>query len=88
MLPEDSIDNASFEKEINKMLDDFGNWQNDEILLMLIKHFRKDYLPVPIPEYDSFKTFEKKIEEKKERILKAVTHKTKQLPKKISLVNN
>ena len=86
MLPEDSIDNASFEKEINKMLDDFGNWQNDEILLMLIKHFRKDYLPVPIPEYDSFKTFEKKIEEKKERILKAVIHKTKQLPKKISLV--
>ncbi len=89
MLPEGAVDAASsFEKEINKILDDFGNWQNDEILTRLIKHYQKDYLPEEIPEYDSFKTFEKKIDEKKEKILKVALHKTKRLRKKISSVNN
>jgi hypothetical protein len=88
MLPEGSVSESSFEKELNKMLDDFGDWQNDEMLLAKVKHFRKDSLPSPLPEYETLKTFEKKIKEKKDKILKEVLQKTKRLPKEISAADN
>ncbi len=86
MLPKNVFADDSPEKKLEGILDDFGNWQNDEMLLTRIKHFRKDNLPGSFGEYDSLKTLEKKVEERKEKLLKDVLHKTKQLPKKISMV--
>jgi CHAD domain-containing protein len=86
MLPENVLADESLEKKLEGILDDFGNWQNDEMLLTKTKHFRKDNLPDSFEEYDSLKTLEKNVEERKEKLLKDVLHKTKQLPKKISAV--
>jgi CHAD domain-containing protein len=84
MLPTNAVAETSMEKDLEGILDDFGNWQNDEMLLTKVKHFRKDDLPDSFQEYDSLKTFEKKVEERKGKLLKDVLHKTRQLPKKIS----
>jgi CHAD domain-containing protein len=84
MLPKNAVAEDSLEKKLEKMLDDFGNWQNDEMLLAKTKHFRKDNLPDSFGEYGSLKTLEQKVEERKEKLLKEVLTKTRQLPKKIS----
>ena len=84
MLPQNTIKKKELENKLEKILDDFGNWQNDEIFLVKCKHFRKDDLPDPLEEYKLLKTLEKKIEERKEKLLKDVLHKTNQLPKKVS----
>ncbi len=68
------------------MLDDFGNWQNDEILRRLVKHFRKDYVADSIEEYGYLKRFEKEMGDKKEKILKSVLRKTRKLLKEEPLV--
>jgi hypothetical protein len=83
MLPKDSISNTSLEKKLEKVLDDFGNWQNAEVLLSKARHFRKDSLPVSFGEYDSIKTFEKKTGERKETLLKDLLHKIKRHVKEI-----
>jgi len=83
MLPKNTLPD-SLEKELEKILDDFGNWQNDEVFLSKVKHFRKDNLPDAFKEYDSLKALEENIEESKEK-LRDVLHKTKQLPNKISV---
>jgi CHAD domain-containing protein len=84
MLPKNAVTDYSLEKKLEGILDDFGNWQNDEMSLTKTKHFRKDNLPDSFGEYDSLKKFEKRVEERKEKLLKNVLHKTKRLPKKIS----
>jgi CHAD domain-containing protein len=84
MLPKNAVTDYSLEKKLEGILDDFGNWQNDEMLLTKTKHFRKDNLPDSFGEYDSLKKFEKRVEERKEKLLKNVLHKTKRLPKKNS----
>lgn len=84
MLPKNTVADDTLEKELEKILDDFGNWQNDEVFLSKVKHFRKDNLPDVFKEYDSLKTLEKNAEEGKEKLLKNALHKTKQLPKKVS----
>jgi hypothetical protein len=84
MLPKNAVTDYSLEKKLEGILDDFGNWQNDEMSLTKTKHFRKDNLPDSFGEYDSLKKFEKRVEERKGKLLKDVLHKTKRLPKKIS----
>ena len=84
MLPKNAVTDYSLEKKLEGILDDFGNWQNDEMLLTKTKHFRKDNLPDSFGEYDSLKKFEKRMKERKEKLLKDVLYKTKRLPKKIS----
>ncbi len=85
MLPKNTTPDDSLEKELEKILDDFGAWQNDETLLAKARHFRKDNLPDTFKEYDSLKTLEKNIEERKEKSLKNTLNKTKRLPEKISI---
>jgi len=84
MLPQNAIKKKELENKLEKILDDFGNWQNDEIFLIKCKHFRKDDLPDPFEEYESLKALEREVKERKQKLLKDVLHKTKQLPKKIS----
>ena len=52
MLPKNAIANNSLEKKLEKILDGFGNWQNDEMLLTKTKHYRKDNLPDSFEEFD------------------------------------
>lgn len=81
MLPEGSVPKSSFEKKLNELLDDFGNWQNDEMLLIKIKHYRKDYIPAVLPKYEMFKKIEKKITLRKEKSSTRMLHKTRILSK-------
>ncbi len=84
IIPDDPRLQAYHKKELHIILDDFGNWQDQEILLTIMKHFRKDYLPRSFPEYDSMKTLENIVKEKKESLLKTTIPKTRRLLKKIS----
>ena len=70
MLPKNTVADGSLEKKLERILDDFGNWQNDEMLLTKTKHFRKDNLPDSFQEYDSLKKLEKKVADRKEKMIK------------------
>jgi CHAD domain-containing protein len=88
MLPKNVLADNSLGKKLEGILDDFGDWQNIEILLTKVKHFRKDNLPDSFGEYDSLKTLEKTVERRKEKLLKDVLHITKQHVKEVSAASN
>lgn len=85
LLPPDSLTDSSLEKELHSILNDFGVWQDNEMLLIKVKHFRKDSLPKSFPEYQSLKILGKKIIEKNKELLKVVLHKTRRHLTEISL---
>lgn len=70
---------------LHDILDDLGNWQDHEVLAARIKHFRRDYLPKPIDEYETLKELEKKIKEKKKFLIKEVRNKTRNWLKIINI---
>lgn len=55
--------------KIKKILDRLGDWQDHEMLLKKIKHFRKDFIPSSREEFDVLKQLEKEISEKKQQLL-------------------
>jgi CHAD domain-containing protein len=57
-------------KKMKKSLDELGDWQDLEMLLDKVKHFRKDFVPDTREEYGLLKNLEKSIEEKMEIKLK------------------
>lgn len=84
MIPETLLSPFRFEKELEQLLEDFGNWQNLTVIEIKLKHFRKDYLPKTFPEYYSTKMLEVLIKEKMESLLKSSLSKTKVLLRKVS----
>lgn len=65
------------QKELHVVLDDLGNWQDNEILATRVRHFRKDYLPKPFKEYLLLKDFQNRIKEKKSLLLRSASSKTR-----------
>lgn len=57
-------------KKCKKAMEQLGDWQDHEMLLQKIKHFRKDFVPDAREEYASLKALEKSIENKMEAIIK------------------
>ena len=62
---------------LDEIIDDLGNWQNMEELERRLKHFRKDYLPESLNEYQTLKGLEPVIELKKKTIIRTVRSKTR-----------
>ena len=87
MIPETLLPPFHFEKELEQLLEDFGNWQNLTVIEIKLKHFRKDYLPKTFPEYYSTKMLEVLVKEKMDRLLKASLNKTKVLLRKATALD-
>lgn len=62
----------SRQQQLMAILDDLGRWQDYEILLKRMKHFRKDFLPAPLPEHSDIRETEKNIVLKKKKLLHSV----------------
>lgn len=57
-------------KKCKKIMELLGDWQDHEMLLRKLKHFRKDFVPDANHEYTLLKILERNIEDKMEAILK------------------
>lgn len=68
--PKDSLLDDDKIKGCKKVMEQLGDWQDHEMLLQKIKHFRKDFVPGAKEEYASLKALEKNIEKKMEAIIK------------------
>lgn len=72
---------VDYEKKLHPLLDEFGEWQDMQVLETRTRHFRKDHLPRAFPEYESLKKLEAVIKEKGEALLKTTLNKTRHLIK-------
>jgi|CXWL01.1.fsa_nt_gi CHAD domain-containing protein len=87
LFPGENIPESWHQKELQSILIDLGNWQDNEILAVRIKHFRKDYLPNPFEEYQVLKDLQNKIEDNKKLLLKAANSKARRWIKKVLVPN-
>ncbi len=72
------IDDKKYRPEqIHDILDDLGDMQDCDVLLIRLKHFRKNYLPKPFKEFLLLKEFEVLIDEKKKSNTKNGISKTR-----------
>ncbi|MGB3006349.1 MAG: CHAD domain-containing protein [Chitinophagaceae bacterium] len=69
---------------LHEILNDLGNWQDFEILLTRIKHFRKDYLSKAFEENRAIKEFEMSIKNKQKFLLQNATYKIRKWLKEIN----
>lgn len=69
---------------LHNILDDLGSWQDHDVLLVRMKHFRKDYLPKSFDEHAVLKELEKNIQERKGNLLRSVINKTRKWLKAIT----
>jgi CHAD domain-containing protein len=67
--PKDFLINTDQLKNSKKTLDLLGDWQDHEMLLQKVKHFRKDFVPGAREEYLMLKELEKNIEDRREKKL-------------------
>lgn len=74
-----------FEKELHRLCDDLGNWQDRAMFINRVKHFRKDYLPSAYPEYNELKDMLLETSRKNTLLLRSSLQQTRRLCKKISL---
>ena len=88
MLPENYSGSFSIQTSCTILLDDLGNWQDNEILLTKVRHFRKDYLPKSFEETRSIKKLEEKVKTKKDAFRQSALGKTRRLLKKIPTDKN
>jgi len=77
LCPAEVIYSTSQRKKLHKILDGLGDWQDNEVLLIKVKHFRKDYMAKEADEYNDLKQLEKFIKNKKDDLLNGVEEKLK-----------
>lgn len=70
---------------LHNILDDLGSWQDHDVLLVRMKHFRKDYLPKSFDEHTVLKELEKNIQERKSSLLRSAINKTRKWLKAITI---
>jgi CHAD domain-containing protein len=63
LYPADFFFPAAQKKKLDKILDGLGNWQDHEVLLTNVKHFRQDFVAKKTDEYNDLKHLEKYIKE-------------------------
>jgi CHAD domain-containing protein len=68
LSPDDFLP-AGLRKKIKKTMDYLGEWQDQEMLLRKVLHFRKDFMPSKNEDFTLLKDLEKNIEEKMESLL-------------------
>ncbi len=69
---------------LHSILYDLGSWQDHDVLLVRMKHFRKDYLPKSFDEHAVLKELEKNIQERKGNLLRSAINKTRKWLKAIT----
>lgn len=62
------IDAGSYRK-LNKITDELGAWQDMEVFLLNIQHFRNDQLPKGTVEYAAYKELEKQLKTERRELL-------------------
>ncbi|MGB3155686.1 MAG: CHAD domain-containing protein [Chitinophagaceae bacterium] len=83
LFPDENTQESLYPSELHDLLDDLGNWQDQTILAIRIKHFRKDYLPKSFEEYRLLKDFENKTNEHKKLLLKTAHSKIRRWMQKV-----
>ena len=78
MMPADHF-LRSIEEKLHDILDDLGHWQDLQVFTVRTKHFRKDYLPKCIPDYEKIKKLEAISIENSAELLKTAIQKTRAL---------
>lgn len=84
LLPDENTPDLWDQKGLHDILNDLGNWQDNEILDLRIKHFRKDFVPKTFEEYPLLKDFQNKIKNHKKTLLKAANSKARRWMKKVT----
>ena len=77
LCPAEVIYSTPQRKKLHKILDGLGDWQDNEVLLIKVKHFRKDYIAKEADEYNDLKQLEKFIKNKKDDLLNVAEEKMK-----------
>ena len=76
---------AFHEKELHEITDDLGLWQDNEIFLARLSHFRKDFLPKTYDEYGQLGILALEIKSKNKLLLNKALRKTRKLLKTVAL---
>lgn len=84
-FPEEQIKDLWHHKELHDILDEYGTWQDNEVLEIRIKHFRKDFLPKSNKEYPQLKEAQIHILETKEQLLNSANGNLKKWMKKVQV---
>ncbi len=84
LFADDKVIASWYPEELHSILDDLGAWQDNEILDVRMKHFRKDYLPKPFTEYEQLKKFQDKIKDTKSMLIKTANSKVRSWIKKVT----
>jgi CHAD domain-containing protein len=79
---------AIHEKELHEITDDLGLWQDNEIFLARLRHFRKDYLPKTYDEYGQLGILALEIRNANKLLLGKALRKTRKLLKTVALNEN
>ena len=74
---------AAQKKKLDKILNGLGNWQDHEVLLSRIKHFRQDFVAKKTDEYNDLKQLEKFIKENNRIELEKIKEKTQDFYKEV-----
>ena len=77
LCPAEVIYSTPQRKKLKKILDGLGDWQDNEVLLIKVKHFRKDYVAKEADEHSDLKQLEKFIKNKKNDLLNGAEEKMK-----------
>ena len=88
MLPDKAHQNLWNIEELSDILDDLGKWQDNDVLLIRIKHFKKDFLPRYFNEYDQITALQQDIDEVKDFTLSTAYIKLKKWIKKVPRTTN
>jgi CHAD domain-containing protein len=72
-----------YEKDLHQLCNDLGIWQDNDMFINKIKHFRKDILPATHFEYQQIKYMQETMVHQQQQLLKSSLQETKRLLKKI-----
>jgi len=73
------------EKELHEITDDLGIWQDNEIFLARLRHFKKDFLPKTYDEYGQLRILTLEIRNVNKLLLSKALRKTRKLLKTVAL---
>lgn len=89
IFPDEQANSFWHSQELHTILDEYGSWQDYEILELKIKYFKKDIFPKSFKEYDQLKELQIQIAETKKMLLININLMLKAWTKKvISKINS
>ena len=76
-----------YEKELHRLCDDLGIWQDNDMFIKKMKHFRKDLLPATYIEHKEIIWMQERMISQNQRLLKSSLQRTRRLLKKIKVLS-